>query len=320
MSSLVRSPRAVRSPSPRRSPRGGFTLIELLVVIAIIAMLVALLLPAVQQAREAARNTQCKNNLKQMGIALHNYHDTHKKLPPGGWRQSSYMTGWSALILPWVGEKTLYDSINWNGTWADGGANELACTTPLAIYKCPSTLDPVEGITQNGIEGQQCSSYIAVASGTEDDDGSSTSGQAGYNDNYEDGTFWTGANAPSPDDFHPIGFRDIIDGLSNTAAIGETYSTRSSATVWGREHFYIGSDDSSPGTEVSEFLGSMAPTRPPNSDFESSFRSYHTLGRVNFVFHDGSVRSISENILPAVYSALGTRRNGQYETTDLNLN
>jgi prepilin-type N-terminal cleavage/methylation domain-containing protein len=81
-----------------RNRRYGFTLIELLVVIAIIAILIALLLPAVQQAREAARRSQCKNNLKQLGLALHNYHDTHSRLPPG--IIANNRLAWSTMILP----------------------------------------------------------------------------------------------------------------------------------------------------------------------------------------------------------------------------
>src|SRR5687768_201165 len=102
----------MRSSSSRRA----FTLIELLVVIAIIGILVALLLPAVQQAREAARRTQCKNNLKQLGLALHNYHDQHKLLPPG--YVSDYTTagtdtgpgwGWAAMILPQIDQGPLFN-------------------------------------------------------------------------------------------------------------------------------------------------------------------------------------------------------------------
>src|ERR687898_633618 len=96
----------------------GFTLVELLVVIAIIGILVALLLPAVQAAREAARRSQCVNNLKQIGIAIHNYHDAHKKLPPGsplvGPNDDPQLPGmtWAGLILPYMEEGAIYDSFN----------------------------------------------------------------------------------------------------------------------------------------------------------------------------------------------------------------
>src|SRR6201996_1630152 len=92
----------------------GFTLIELLVVIAIIAVLIALLLPAVEQAREAARRTQCKNNLKQMGLALHNYHDTNNTFPPGWIGQSTAAYsgfGWNTMLLPSIDQGPLYNSL-----------------------------------------------------------------------------------------------------------------------------------------------------------------------------------------------------------------
>src|SRR3954454_25192238 len=110
--------------------RRGFTLIELLVVIAIIAILIALLLPAVQQAREAARRTQCKNNLKQIGLALHNYHDTCNSFPPGWintWASNPPRSnfpgnswGWNAMILPMMDQGNVYNQINWSVGFAGG--------------------------------------------------------------------------------------------------------------------------------------------------------------------------------------------------------
>ena len=96
-----------------RPHRRGLTLIELLVVIAIIAILIVLLLPAVQQAREAARRTSCRNNLKQIGLAIHNYHDAHRTFPPGGitiggWQDSLNGSTWSVAILPYLDQATLY--------------------------------------------------------------------------------------------------------------------------------------------------------------------------------------------------------------------
>ena len=139
----------------------GFTLIELLVVIAIIAILIALLLPAVQQAREAARRTQCKNNLKQLGIALHNYHDTHSCLPPlktwangidcpggTGWDNTGGFS-WRVMILPFVEQSTMYNQIDFSRVHSNP-----ACTgsqavwanisnKPIAGYLCPTDSTPV---------------------------------------------------------------------------------------------------------------------------------------------------------------------------------
>ncbi len=122
--------------------RRGFTLIELLVVIAIIGVLIALLLPAVQAAREAARRTQCLSNLRQMGIALHGYHDTTNVFPPGGWvaggTAGPRWIAWSALLLPYMEQQPLYQSINLNLAY-DRPANSTAASTVLGVYLCPSS-------------------------------------------------------------------------------------------------------------------------------------------------------------------------------------
>src|SRR6056297_544562 len=141
------SPLFLRRPPMVRSGRrrAGFTLIELLVVIAIIAILVALLLPAVQQAREAARRSSCKNNLKQLGLALHNYHDTHGMFPIN-WGTgydgttnptSSVQFSWMTYILPYIEESALYDTINFNEALDDPN-NNAAASTVIDTYLCPS--------------------------------------------------------------------------------------------------------------------------------------------------------------------------------------
>src|SRR5437899_3867670 len=140
--------------------RSGFTLIELLVVIAIIGVLIALLLPAVQKVREAANRTQCLNNLKQMGLALHNYHDTHRSFPPGilstlsnpSWKMTpgncnseapDLGPGWSffAFMLPYLEQDTLYRSIRFDLPLTDP-ANDAARRTLVKIYVCPSDTLP----------------------------------------------------------------------------------------------------------------------------------------------------------------------------------
>ena len=115
--------------------RLGFTLIELLVVIAIIAVLIALLLPAVQQAREAARRTQRKNNLKQYGLALHNYHDTYGRFPIGGTDWGRLELGWQVRILPFVDQAGIFNQINFSA--ASGGYAQTVGGKPLYEHRPP---------------------------------------------------------------------------------------------------------------------------------------------------------------------------------------
>lgn len=139
-------------PSLLRSTR-GFTLVELLVVIAIIGILVALLLPAVQAAREAARRSQCQNNLKQLGLAAHNFHDTYKRLPPGAANDVSpfglaasqqWGSSWMVYILPYIEQGSLFDRWDFNAHSGYTNANniDLAVTVTIAAYRCPSSPVP----------------------------------------------------------------------------------------------------------------------------------------------------------------------------------
>jgi prepilin-type N-terminal cleavage/methylation domain-containing protein len=190
----------------------GFTLIELLVVIAIIAILIALLLPAVQQAREAARRTQCRNNLKQLGIALHNYHDTHRMFTPNGVAGTTEDVGgrfnqswlaWSgfAMLLPYIDQAPIYNRINWSYRWdsnVGGTVNNTMARTRLAAYVCPS--DP--GANANYTANMGPTSYgISTGPGSNWNMSARPVGFA---------TLFTGTR-----------MRDITDGASNTLAVSE---------------------------------------------------------------------------------------------------
>jgi prepilin-type N-terminal cleavage/methylation domain-containing protein len=196
-------------------PRRGFTLIELLVVIAIIAILVALLLPAVQQAREAARRAECKSKLKQLGIALHNYHDVHSTLPgnptggvkahPGD-KDGRQWEGWSglAMILPFTDQANLYETLNFDEYWYDGNAtqqnrNEFKVRNSII----PGFLCPSDPSARNYTASASPSSYMLSAGPVSN---------------------WSISSNRSPGPFSlqsSCNFRNVTDGMSNTIMAGE---------------------------------------------------------------------------------------------------
>ncbi|NLF72780.1 MAG: DUF1559 domain-containing protein [Candidatus Anammoximicrobium sp.] len=154
--------------------RPAFTLVELLVVIAIIGILVALLLPAIQAARESARRIQCANHLKQIGVALHNYHDSFQKFPYG-WDNRG--VGWTLHLLPFVELNSVYSTIHFQesgpGNWDSGSENQLACETVVPVYRCPSMPLP-EHMDYNGIEKRVPASYRGCSGSEASSDDTST--------------------------------------------------------------------------------------------------------------------------------------------------
>ncbi|MBL8815387.1 MAG: DUF1559 domain-containing protein [Planctomyces sp.] len=300
----------------------GFTLIELLVVIAIIAILIALLLPAVQQAREAARRTQCKNNLKQLGIALHNYHDTFGVFPYGFDEREAL---WTVMILPQIEQGNLYATIIWQeggaGNWdADGSPNEVACGTVLEAFRCPSM--PLSPRDNNGIPNRVPVSYRGVAGALIASDDLSTR-PTGYNtaafraleEANLDGMFYGCSR---------INMRDITDGTSNTIMVGESRTSEYTKDGQQMDYWQFGSPQTGGwvlggigGTEYSEGLGSAVVKINANLDpnyhgvlMEMAFGSYH-VGGAQFTLADGSARFISENVDLGVYRSLATRAGGE---------
>ncbi|MAX37992.1 DUF1559 domain-containing protein [Gimesia sp.] len=288
--------------------RRGFTLIELLVVIAIIAILIALLLPAVQQAREAARRSTCKNNLKQIGLALHNYNETHSVLPsgwigvePGVGANVEYGSGWGwgTMILPFMDQSPLYNQINFSRDINDPIQTTGLVETVLPAFRCPS--DPADNTFELEEEGSPgtvlirlaTANYIGVFGSEELDDCEIV---APGTNCQSSGTFYQNSNTR---------FRDVTDGLSQTLFVGERktdatadwYSTWVGAVPEGAETFarVLGATDHVPNDPASHF---------------DDFSSHHT-GGAQFLFGDGRVRFISENIDKTVYQSLSSIRGGE---------
>jgi len=265
----------------------GFTLVELLVVIAIIGILIALLLPAVQAARESARRMQCTNNLKQIGLAMQNYYGPNQTLPIGASVGEGSL--WSAFILPYIEGTNLKDlmTIGENGTgnfqWAHPGPysypitlraylNINAVETVIPVYRCPSAALPEHqyDVSADGWHVmRRCpGSYLGCASGLIEDQNKPAFGMRNL-DGVLFGIHYQGKTTRRAiTRVRAIRFRDITDGLSNTMLVGEAlHDTLAQIEIGKRpearigdhkDHWYIGSDDvdTSPFMDPSEALGS----------------------------------------------------------------
>jgi len=285
----------------------GFTLIELLVVIAIIAVLVALLLPAVQQAREAARRSSCKNNLKQIGLAIHNYHDTYRTVPP----LTTYTVGqetstqeaawtWSAYLLPFLDQAPLFNQLGVSDRTleqmiVDGGPDRGLGQTVLPAFLCPS--DPARDLN-TGRRFNDDQTYTAGTSSYVMNGGcrprTVDNGNPGAGPDRDNGWGFSEMPAGEPGRQRPVvKFRDVTDGLSNTIAVGERTFERCRAAVWVGTRNYNGTGD------VAFRQHSAWSQRPINSanagHCRTSYASKHTGGS-QFLFGDGRVRFLSENI------------------------
>lgn len=261
--------------------RKGFTLIELLVVIAIIAILIALLLPAVQQAREAARRSSCKNNLKQIGLALHNYNETHTIFPPASVAPNAI--GGFAFILPYLEQSALYNKWNFSLPQTDA-ANKEATSSPVIAYFCPSKPRPSLNSSVNAYGD------YALSSGTGHSNSGSTSNWKGmFNQNSN------------------TRLRDVTDGATNTFAVGEKRTVEASLTSsqyrWGWH-----ATRNTQKARINETLSTASPVISWD-DNSANFGSEH-VGGAHFVFADGSVHFLSENMNFTVYQNLSNKADG----------
>ena len=304
--------------SYRSSPRRAFTLVELLVVIAIIGVLVALLLPAVQMAREAARRTQCINHLKQLGLACHNYHDTYGTLPNS--RHDANFT-WMTMILPQIEQPALF--AKWNVNNSSFYAQTTECQQArIGVYYCPSRrtsagakfTDEPQDNTTTPLYKSATGDY-AICTGD-----SSVNGGDYWQWNGVDtpangaGILWNGnmsttpAVLPGGAPFKGVAFREITDGTSNTLLVGD-------------KHIYIkGLNDVNYG-DGGAFNGDkghahrcVGPNLPlskgPYDTTARAFGSYHP-GVTNFVLVDGSVRALQNNTNATMLGYFAGKDDGQ---------
>ena len=332
----------------RASHRGGFTLVELLVVVAIIGILVALLLPAVQAAREAARRTQCINKLKQIGLALHNHHSAHGRFPAGGVMYDDHpeftnpcppstslgdggpMQGpsWSIMILPFLEQETLYDQFDFDGSFATRPTdvatqqNEDLQFQPNSAFQCPS--DP------NSRHDVANSNYYGCAGGGSDAEAACSAHSQPTRVFFENGILYVNSR---------VTFRQIRDGSSHVFLAGETkwcnllegdiaqygpptgadayWSWASTVQVYADGSYsHLASCASAVDPPNQAFSGSSScplpvdPTRCVYYDAPMrSFGSNHSGGGY-MMMGDGSVHFVSDSIELAVWRDLGDRSDG----------
>ena len=291
------------SNRPRRTWRRGFTLIELLVVIAIIAILIALLLPAVQQAREAARRTQCKNNMKQIGLALHNYHDTFSMFPSLEIQTAAFMNGssnswgghagnWLSLMLPYIDQAPVYNKINFETSWNGTADNIAAFRNGYPAYLCPS--NPVADREFSG-GSSHIVHYFAMAG--------ATTGMPGGLERIQWAIGQTGSLNLKGVFYHSSStrVRDIIDGTTNSVMVAEARGYQPASLndilniVDGRGMMFSAVTTSS--MQINGIFRWFSPS------------SFHE-GGIHVLLADGSVHFISENIDATTWSRLGSIGDG----------
>ena len=308
----------MRQPTVRKSR--GFTLIELLVVIAIIAVLIGLLLPAVQKVREASARASCQNNLKQIGLALHNYEGANQFFPPGDTKNTPPHHAWTALVLPYIEQDNVYRIYDFTHDWNNPG-NYPAIQTQMKVFNCPST--PTGQRVDSTITALPACSDYAALNGVKDFVGVNCFGYL-----LHDGGQNTDSRLLGVLSFDkPARWVDIKDGASNTIMVAEDagrptfydatkqpYPEGTRMNVDGSMQYYKEGGWADPGApfsiDGSNQDGSIPGGCALNCTNNSEIYSFHPNG-ANVLFADGSVHFISASMDLCKLAALVTRAGGE---------
>lgn len=279
---MTRIPAIRRVKHRPRMLRAGFTILELFVVVAVIGILVALLLPAVQQVREAARRSQCQSNLHQIGVALHNFEASETSLPAGCDFQNYWLHSWNMRILPYLDQAPLYNQYNWTKVWDDPWTNENVTCNNLPVFVCPSAITNLTGETDYG--GNYGSGKTGLRRGL-------LMGQA-----WESGAL-VGINiGVRGERKRPVRFGEFADGLSTTFLVLESTDRQAGNGSWG-----IGTNCLAIEYPIND--------RTAGHDGETIL-SRHVLGGFA-LFSDGHVAFLSNSTDLYVLGSLSTRAGGE---------
>jgi prepilin-type N-terminal cleavage/methylation domain-containing protein/prepilin-type processing-associated H-X9-DG protein len=280
----------------------AFTLVELLVVIAIIGVLVALLLPAIQAAREAARRSQCSNNLKQLGLAVQMHHDAKQAYPTGRNASDTRSVSWAYYSLPYLEQNTMFRAYRKELEVFDD-LNSQTFRTPVPTFFCPSRRGPAADRDFDNNDAPTTKPGVAAGGDYAANAGESMGAEGDAYDPTETGPIFTRSR---------INARHVTDGTSNTFCLGEKYITElveedETPPEPGREHAYRGDSSIFAGDSRETVLrgtDERFPSSVPDDDDNERFGSEHNQ-QAHFAFLDGSVRVISYSIDEGVYEALG---------------